>query len=453
MKRDLSAAGLCSPPPAQVEFALGQIEASAEFSGSSRHRALLRHLVERAVASDLPALKETVIAVEVFGRPAGSFDPRHDSIVRVEVRRLRARLSNFYRAEGRRATIRIDVPVGGYVPRIVTRDDEPPPIEVSRRARDLVERGEHFLRQPLSEQTLEQALARFEAALEESPEHAPAHVGAGRAWLNLATGWYREPAVAAARAAKALRRALDLDHGNAVAHVLLGATLHQFEHDWHAAQRSFTRAVHLAPQQAFVHSAYGCHLLMHGGLHAAERELSIARQLDPQYINTRIHLVNLRLAQRRLVDAEREIEAMRDIAPDTIAIVGMCAMIALLRGDAEGAVRHYERACELAPDHAGCVVSLAGAHAAAGRADVADALLAQTHARFSERRLSPYMLAIFATLRGRREEAFELLRRAWDERDPNAMMTGTDPSFRRLHADARWKPLLAGLKAGRPLRH
>ena len=44
--------------------------------------------VERTLAGDRQSLKESIIGVEVFDR-GPDFDPRIDSIVRVEARRLR----------------------------------------------------------------------------------------------------------------------------------------------------------------------------------------------------------------------------------------------------------------------------------------------------------------------------------------------------------------------------
>ena len=175
------------------------LEQSAAFRSSPRHRALLRHLVAQMLGDEAATLKETVIAVEVFGRPAATFDPKFDTIVRVEARRLRMRLTSYYRDEGKAMPIRIELPVGSYVPLIANRQTEDAAPEASRRARDLVERGEHFLRQALSKPTLLEALERFEQALLESPDHAPALVGLGRTWLNLATGWHVEPAIASSR--------------------------------------------------------------------------------------------------------------------------------------------------------------------------------------------------------------------------------------------------------------
>ena len=440
MNRESGQADLLLPPE-QIELALARVEDSAAFRGSARHRALLRHLVSRALQDDHAALKETVIAVEVFGRPASSFDPRLDTIVRVEARRLRARLSNYYRTDGRHSPIRIELPVGSYVPLIATREPPEHVDSTTRRARDLVERGEHFLRQPLSRATLELAIERFDLALRESPTHVAALVGLGRAWHNLATAWYVAPSIGSEHAAEALRSALAFDPGHATAHALIGAIQHQFEHDWPAAERSFRQALALAPQQAFVHSAYGCHLSLHGALVAAERELLLARRIDPQYVNARSHMVNLRIAQRRYDDAQSELDALEDLAPGNMGIAGLAGAIAMYRGDAQAAVRHYERACAAMPDHAACFIVLAGAHALAGRPDKADALLAQTLQRHDPAFISPYVLALFHARRGSRDAAFEQLERAVRERDPYAVQIVLEPGFEPLHDDPRWAAL------------
>ncbi|MEO8081149.1 MAG: hypothetical protein ABI641_11505 [Caldimonas sp.] len=174
----------------------------------------------------------TGIAVEVFGRPVSSFDPKLDTIVRVEARRLRGRLARYYAAEGRAAPLRIGLPVGSYVPLIADRAVRADEDLATRRARELAERGEHFLREALSRESLEKALARFDEAIRVAPDFAPAYVGLARAWFNLGTGWHQPPAVALEHAAEALRHALALDPRDAPAHALLGAVQHQFEYDW-----------------------------------------------------------------------------------------------------------------------------------------------------------------------------------------------------------------------------
>jgi tetratricopeptide (TPR) repeat protein len=431
--------------PELIQSELARITRSRSFQPSRRHQQFLRHLVEQAVAGNTGALKEQVLAFEVFARPHAAFDPTRDTIVRVEARRLRQRLGRYYGAEGSDAALEIRLPVGSYVPTLRRRDAQSE--AATRRARDLVERGEYFLRQPLSKTTLEDALARFDAALRESPDYVAALVGMGRAWFNLAIGWHADPRTAADHASEALHRALELDPGHATAHALVGAVLHQFDHDWTAAYAHFERATALAPQQAFVHSAFGFHLFARAELEQAERELLLARRLDPQYLNTRMHMVNLRIAQRRFADAEAELEGMRDLAPENVAATGLAALIAMFKGDACRALELYGRVCELAPGHPNAYACLATAQAMAGDHAAADATVVTTLARFGADRVSPYVLGIVATRCGRRDRAFEHLDDAINRHDPNVMMLAVDPSFDDLHDDPRWAALLGRRRA------
>src|SRR5690242_1694075 len=77
--------------PACVREALTKSLASPVFSNSARMSRFLQLAVERTLEQRGEELKEYVIGVEVFDRPP-SFDPRIDPIVRVEARRLRAKL-------------------------------------------------------------------------------------------------------------------------------------------------------------------------------------------------------------------------------------------------------------------------------------------------------------------------------------------------------------------------
>src|SRR6476646_8317918 len=94
---------------------LSRVLTSTSFAHVDRLKRFLRYVVEETVAGRSENLKEYSIGVEVFDREA-SFDPRTDPIVRVQARRLRARLTRYYEEEGRRDEMRIDLPKGSYAP-------------------------------------------------------------------------------------------------------------------------------------------------------------------------------------------------------------------------------------------------------------------------------------------------------------------------------------------------
>ncbi|MDR3698927.1 MAG: hypothetical protein P4L56_04780 [Candidatus Sulfopaludibacter sp.] len=107
-----------------VRLQLERILASPQFVAAQRRSRLLRFLVEHSLAGEADDLKESVIACEVFDRSAGH-DPKVDSLVRVEMGRLRSRLIEYYADAGKNDAVRIEIPVGSYAP-VVTFSDIAP---------------------------------------------------------------------------------------------------------------------------------------------------------------------------------------------------------------------------------------------------------------------------------------------------------------------------------------
>lgn len=99
----------------EIELHLASLLASDGFAHSPRMSRFLRFTVEETLAGRAAELKESVIGSQVFDRPV-SYDPRLDPIVRVEARRLRAKLKAYYEGAGREAALHIEYPRGTYAP-------------------------------------------------------------------------------------------------------------------------------------------------------------------------------------------------------------------------------------------------------------------------------------------------------------------------------------------------
>jgi len=114
-----------SPSGDDVRRQLDRLLASAGFANAGRMSRFLKFVVEKTLAGEGERLKEYVIGIEVFDRDA-SYDPRLDSIVRVEAARLRAKLAEYYAGEGRSDAIVLTLPKGGYAPILALQDRTPP---------------------------------------------------------------------------------------------------------------------------------------------------------------------------------------------------------------------------------------------------------------------------------------------------------------------------------------
>ena len=122
-------ASVLSPPPS--EDCLRQIQRvlqSVPFRNAATLQQLLQFLASRALDhSQQEPLKEYTIGVEAFGR-SQDFDPKTDTIVRVQIHRLRQKLKEYYDSDGSRDPILIEIPKGHYLPRfeLLTPADQGP---------------------------------------------------------------------------------------------------------------------------------------------------------------------------------------------------------------------------------------------------------------------------------------------------------------------------------------
>lgn len=124
-----------SAEPDLIRKQLDRVLASPQFSQSERLRRFLRFVVEMGLNGEFSRLKETNVGVEVFDR-SPSYDPKIEPIVRVEARRLRQKLEQYYLREGREDDVVIRLPKGTYAPQFEVKALETAsysePVELSK---------------------------------------------------------------------------------------------------------------------------------------------------------------------------------------------------------------------------------------------------------------------------------------------------------------------------------
>jgi TolB-like protein len=101
--------------PQAIEKQLDRITVSNEFRKCPQLLRFLRFAVSEALSGRDGGSKERLIGMEVFGR-ASDYDAGSDPVVRVEARRLRRKLAEYYADGGREDPIEIGLPKGGYLP-------------------------------------------------------------------------------------------------------------------------------------------------------------------------------------------------------------------------------------------------------------------------------------------------------------------------------------------------
>jgi hypothetical protein len=128
----------CHKLPVLDEVLLTQIERilhSEALRGSEAQRSLLKFLGEKSLTGEADQLKEYSVGVDALGRPP-TYDPRRDSSVRVQMGRLRQKLTEYYQTEGKSDSILIEVPKGHFKLIWHPRPEPPPPRQENGASRE-----------------------------------------------------------------------------------------------------------------------------------------------------------------------------------------------------------------------------------------------------------------------------------------------------------------------------
>jgi hypothetical protein len=107
---------------------VGRILASPHFGKAIQLRELLLYLAKQAILSPLEDVTEQEIGWRVLGRRQ-DYNPQADNIVRVQIRRLRQKLEEYFVGDGAHEPLVIAIPKGSHVLRFEPRA-VPPRVEV-----------------------------------------------------------------------------------------------------------------------------------------------------------------------------------------------------------------------------------------------------------------------------------------------------------------------------------
>jgi hypothetical protein len=120
-----------APVPGNEELSVEQTRQQLErvlHSNTLRNSLTLQQLLQflgtRAIEGNSEGLKEYTIGVEAFARKP-DFDPKTDTIVRVQTHRLRQKLKEYYEEEGAHDLVLVEIPRGHYYATFRSRTDFP----------------------------------------------------------------------------------------------------------------------------------------------------------------------------------------------------------------------------------------------------------------------------------------------------------------------------------------
>ena len=288
-----------------------------------------------------------------------------------------------------------------------------------------------------SEKSAVEALVAYQRAIELDPNFALAWAGLAEThvWECFYSGELNRIAFDkhVADAHDAVARALSLQPNLPEALAVRAKMQLGFDFDWKAAAETLHTALALAPTNVGLLISAGNLALAQGD---PERATTLYRQavtLDPVNPAARSFLAQNLVNTRHFAEAEAEYPRVVELNPAAPYAHAGLGLAYLLQGKFEEAVTEAQKdATEWA-----ALSVIAPARWSQKRIPESDAALNKL--KQSSADTAAYQIAGVYAYRGEKDQAFEWLERARQQRDPGLQSTKIDPLLVNLHGDPRWQ--------------
>jgi eukaryotic-like serine/threonine-protein kinase len=288
---------------------------------------------------------------------------------------------------------------------------------------------------------IKEAIKNFQQAINLDSGYALAYAGLADCYV-LGSLLQLPPKEAMPIALDATRKALALDDNLAEAHTSLAKIKLSFEWDWPNAENEFKRAIELNPGYATAHQWYGIYLSEMGRHEESMAQRKQAQELDPLSLSISTGLGRAFFWARRYDEAIDHLQKALEQDPkypDTHWSLGLAYEQKKMYAEAIASFQkatEYSRTTELAEGKPEMQAALAHALALAGRRTEALKIVADlSDGSDKQRYISPYSIALVYVALGDRQQSFEWLDRAYQERDESFIHLRVDPRLDDLRAD------------------
>ena len=251
------------------------------------------------------------------------------------------------------------------------------------------------------------------------------------------------------KARDAARDALALDPDLPEGHAALAYTLF-YQWDLADSAREFRRALELNPNDATAHFWYAARLAAERRFDESIAEAERGRALDPVSPIITAGVSWMHHFAGRHAQAATWARAALALEPDFgIGCLRLGVAVKHL-GDYAQAASEMERCVRLSGNGPDYLAQLGQIYALQGRPDQARGVIERLRALSTSRYVPAYDIALVHASLGERDAAFELLRRAHDERYGPLVFARVDPDLDALHADPRFAELVSRVTPALP---
>ena len=287
---------------------------------------------------------------------------------------------------------------------------------------------------------LEEAFANFQHALDLDPAFTPAAEALARARINLAAWAYVPAETGWNQARLAAEAALKLDQGSAIGHTVLGGVHTEYDWDWVAAADELKTALAIAPNNPTALLYAADQRLAVGQWSEGARFLDAAIAADPLDAELYVERGLVYVRMGRLTEAESACRRVLEISPTFAWAHYYLGVVLLTERRADAALAEMQKETLEGMQLAGLAVVYQSLH----RSKDADAALARLEAGYAGD--MALEIAEAYAFRGRKDQAFAWLDKAYAQKDINLFYMKGDPLLKNLEKDPRYKTFLRKMK-------
>jgi serine/threonine protein kinase/Tfp pilus assembly protein PilF len=289
---------------------------------------------------------------------------------------------------------------------------------------------------------LNRAIEFFGQAIEKDPNYALAYVGLADSYSLLTVYAGARPQDVYPRAKTAANKALELDEALAEAHNSLAYIHERYDWDFRAAEAEFKRALELNPNYATGRFWHGELLTYLGRFEEGIQEFRRALELDPLSVIINSNLGWALTMAQQYDQALVQLHKTLELDPNFAITHVMLGFVNLDKTNYQEAIEEMKKARELSGDALYAIQGLGEVYAAAGKIEEAKAVLEELKTRSQKQYVSPFAMATIYASIGDLDRAFELVDKAYEERDDPLISIKIHPGWIRFHSDRRYQAVL-----------